>query len=523
MAATLFEFYTQKGQALPPLTERAKLFEQQGLGSAITYQGTAEQNTALLGKLQTAPLPAPVPGIVTVGPTPVAPTAPTTQVSPELEAKFGQIKTGWEDLLARIQTEGITPTPTQKPTPLVEEKPPTAFPTPPEAPPEKTADDILKERIAKLEELAFTRPKTTWEETYQMAYKQAGLGDLKKQVDDFNNEISSVKEEFGGKKAEIEENPWLSQSGIEARTSKLQEQYQRKLDSIVAKRDLLWDYYKTGIGQAENIATRMAAETEAGKKLDQEELKYWIGKLEETRKIPETPKTFTTPEGTWQWNWTEEFGWKPQLIVPSAPKAEEGWTEPYTLATGEIVQKNKTTGQIRIVSKPTVATGAATSQQFKNLKTYITGAQASLEQLKKKMETIDFPKNLAERYTKGVANKLKAATQADSNLARFNAIKNGIVSLMARARGEVGVLTEQDIQRVKDSMPNLDDTQDVAMGKLADINLIFNEFLQKAGGEQPTTGTSVILRDSKTGELREFNNLSPEDIVDAINQGFELQ
>lgn len=56
MAATnLNEYYTGKGQALPSLQERAKTYETSGLGKATDYQGTAQQNTSLLGKLTAAP------------------------------------------------------------------------------------------------------------------------------------------------------------------------------------------------------------------------------------------------------------------------------------------------------------------------------------------------------------------------------------------------------------------------------------------------------------------------------------
>ena len=49
----LYEYYTSKGQSLPSISERANIFQQQGLGNANTYTGTAEQNTSLLNKLQT--------------------------------------------------------------------------------------------------------------------------------------------------------------------------------------------------------------------------------------------------------------------------------------------------------------------------------------------------------------------------------------------------------------------------------------------------------------------------------------
>ena len=54
-ATTLYEYYTSKGQKLPSISERAKIYEQAGLGPASTYRGTAEQNIKLLQALQSTP------------------------------------------------------------------------------------------------------------------------------------------------------------------------------------------------------------------------------------------------------------------------------------------------------------------------------------------------------------------------------------------------------------------------------------------------------------------------------------
>ena len=51
-ATTLYQYYTSQGKTLPNITDRAKIYESSGLGAASTYGGTAEQNTALLNKLQ---------------------------------------------------------------------------------------------------------------------------------------------------------------------------------------------------------------------------------------------------------------------------------------------------------------------------------------------------------------------------------------------------------------------------------------------------------------------------------------
>jgi len=50
-AVNLYRFYLLKGEILPSIDERAKLWEELGLGEASGYSGTAYQNQKLLQKL----------------------------------------------------------------------------------------------------------------------------------------------------------------------------------------------------------------------------------------------------------------------------------------------------------------------------------------------------------------------------------------------------------------------------------------------------------------------------------------
>lgn len=47
----LYQYYTGKGQNLPGLNNLGQQYQSYGLGNSTGYQGTAQQNTALLGKL----------------------------------------------------------------------------------------------------------------------------------------------------------------------------------------------------------------------------------------------------------------------------------------------------------------------------------------------------------------------------------------------------------------------------------------------------------------------------------------
>lgn len=83
MASTptnLFEYYTSKGQKLPSVQERAKTFESSGLGKAVDYQGTSEQNTSLLAKLSASPSSTQISGVGTLTITPKNP--PSGEVPP---------------------------------------------------------------------------------------------------------------------------------------------------------------------------------------------------------------------------------------------------------------------------------------------------------------------------------------------------------------------------------------------------------------------------------------------------------
>ncbi len=52
VATTLFEFYLIKGEELPSVKERAKIWEEKGLGLANEYHGSDYQNFRLLEKLK---------------------------------------------------------------------------------------------------------------------------------------------------------------------------------------------------------------------------------------------------------------------------------------------------------------------------------------------------------------------------------------------------------------------------------------------------------------------------------------
>lgn len=92
MPTNLFDYYRSKGQSLPSLSERGKLFSNYGLGSG--YIGSASQNAALLQKLLNegggaAPAPA--------APAPAAPASPS--MSDVFQKALNMTKSNFQPLI----------------------------------------------------------------------------------------------------------------------------------------------------------------------------------------------------------------------------------------------------------------------------------------------------------------------------------------------------------------------------------------------------------------------------------------
>jgi hypothetical protein len=91
----------------------------------------------------------------------------------------------------------------------------------------------------------------------------------------------------------------------------------------------------------------------------------------------------------------------------------------------------------------------------------------------------------------------------------FNSIKNGFLGNISRGiLQEVGVLTDQDIQRAKDLLPKLEDTDEIKTKKIDEIKLLlksridnFKSMKASSLGQMQNSGTAT------TGGQKSFSNL----------------
>ena len=102
----------------------------------------------------------------------------------------------------------------------------------------------------------------------------------------------------------------------------------------------------------------------------------------------------------------------------------------------------------------------------------------SIDELSKKINT---QAGALAKIT-GAAERAKASANMSDDVSEYQALVSGFVPLLARAVGHVGVLTEQDVQSVKDMLPKVGDSQSLRDRKIARIRKIMAQM--PGGGDE---------------------------------------
>jgi hypothetical protein len=119
----------------------------------------------------------------------------------------------------------------------------------------------------------------------------------------------------------------------------------------------------------------------------------------------------------------------------------------------------------------------------------------SIESLTKKVITATSPTQIPFQWLK---RTIGGKTKSNSDAAVFASTINAFTSLLTRAAGEKGVLTDQDVLRIKQALPSLFDTKKVADQKLATLRSIYASIKQGAVDAYSVPGASASGVDLRT-------------------------
>lgn len=227
----------------------------------------------------------------------------------------------------------------------------------------------------------------------------------------------------------------------------------------------------------------------------------------------------TTPEGRQQF-----LDWQiKQSEAKRAPVITPGVYVPGSNPTVDNWAKLIISGQAKITEVP--------NPKGSTLRSDVVNAINSSGQLllsdkdREKLSTLDTAFNVYETI-KGLSEKINTfgvggrvagylgryiggITQYDTDIARYNAVRQGFVSNVARTLGEKGTLAEGDVQRAISNLPTANDTMAVAKGKLETLRKILQgakeSIIQKS--TEPLIGaTSGTLQLQTPEDLRNKYN-----------------
>jgi hypothetical protein len=110
----------------------------------------------------------------------------------------------------------------------------------------------------------------------------------------------------------------------------------------------------------------------------------------------------------------------------------------------------------------------------------------------------------------GAVEKQKARINLEMDVAEYNALVSGFTPLVARAVGHTGVLTEQDVQSVKEMFPKPGDSKELRDRKVARLLSIY-------GSIQAVTEEGILKPvDSGDAPTEDLSGLSTQELLDSL-------
>jgi hypothetical protein len=110
----------------------------------------------------------------------------------------------------------------------------------------------------------------------------------------------------------------------------------------------------------------------------------------------------------------------------------------------------------------------------------------------------------------GAVEKQKARINLEMDVAEYNALVSGFTPLVARAVGHTGVLTEQDVQSVKEMFPKPGDSKELRDRKVARLLSIY-------GSIQAVTEEGILKPvDSGEAPTEDLSGLSTQELLDSL-------
>ena len=189
-----------------------------------------------------------------------------------------------------------------------------------------------------------------------------------------------------------------------------------------------------------------------------------------------------------------------------------------------------TTRDGRIITRQEVGVSSTFAKEVVDANQEADGAQASLkiiERLAEGLITAKKPANLGDfqgifdQFKQGVKIKLESRFRTNGDAVAFEKALDTFLASLARASGERGVLTEQDVNRIKGSLPTAFDNEDTFAVGIRTMSDMFEAVrlarIRAVGEIGRDKGKNLNLDYDKT--LREYREFRDKGTLQELGQG----
>ncbi len=372
--------------------------------------------------------------------------------------------------------------------------------------------------IPTVEASAYAKPSKTSQAIYNDAYNTSGLGDIKNKIADIDKTIEAKRLQLTKNIKAHQDNPWLSQETRSARIANEEKLAIADIQTYVDSRTSYLDQYDKGVTEIEKMVGRITGDEKLARDLSADHLNYLLNEAERQTGVAKT-------EGEKQ-----NLRYLPDFLKSSYAET--------------INKENRATANtIKIANAKSDNSGAANSAllSLQNMgidvndpsnKSYATLAKSAGGKATTDTFRTTFEKGLSTLYQLSDLNKafttynantgkdvdeetgpimgiIRSSNPYDVKAQAIQAQLTALVPQLARGiYGEVGVLTNQDVELYKQTIPNLKSTTDVRNALLAITarsvqRALENKLLVQANGGVDVSGFIPMLQDiqNTTGSM----------------------
>lgn len=327
--------------------------------------------------------------------------------------------------------------------------------------------------IPNLVDEAFKQPDKTLVQQYKDLYDLSGLNDVKGKIAALDESIAKKRADLVKATGDLNNNPWISQATRAGRLKNLQELAYADINNDIESKNAYLDLYDQGVGQIETQLNLASTDQQNARQLTVDHLNYLLNEAERQttglqqdtitaglRTVPDFLKGALSREATQQARDLEKI---------RAQKAGTGGGNGITIS--DIIQSGGASEAILQAS----AGGKATTDTFRTAYEKTLNTLYQLSDLNKAFSTYKentgntgFFSNADGELTGPILGIIRSNNPYDVKAQQIQAQLQALVPNLARGiYGEVGVLTDQDIQNYSKTLPNLKSTKEVRDALLA--------------------------------------------------------